>query len=83
MSTEGSFRKTEIRSDCYRDYELGDGNITQVEVFTGKITWFDEERLVDLIFTKSEQSLIGTGLLTKCRLEVNYPEGEVFIQRIA
>jgi len=75
--------KLELDPIAIEDYELGDGNITQVEVFSGKIIWFDEERVVDLILTKSEQSLIGTGLLTRCRLEVNYPREEVFIQKIA
>ena len=74
--------KLKLDPIAIEDYELGDGKITQVEVFNGKIIWFDEERVVDLIFTRSEQSLIGTGLLTRCRLEINYPNGEVFIQRI-
>lgn len=62
-------------------YELGDGSMTQMNVYLIGVRWFDDERVVRAILTESRQSVIGTELLRGCRLEIDFAARTVSVQR--
>lgn len=63
-------------------YELGDGSVTQMNIYLMGIRWFDDERLVRAILTESRQSVIGTELLRDCRLEIDFLARTVSVERL-
>jgi len=64
------------------DTELADGEIVELDLFKGKIKWFDRIQEVAVGASRSEDTLIGTLLLGDCELDVNFKEGWVKILQI-
>ena len=46
-------------------YELANGDVIVKDVFQGSVVFGGEEREVDVIFTSSQDSLVGSSLLQK------------------
>lgn len=64
-------------------YELANGEIIVKDVFRGSIVFDGREQEVDLIFTSSQDTLIGASLLKDCKLSIDYPGRTVRIERAA
>ena len=63
--------------------ELADGTILEDEpVFTGRMEWSREIIDVDVVLTKSADTLLGTDLLRGMEVGLNYSTGEVVIEEI-
>ena len=63
------------------DSELADGTIVQDElVFMGKVLWDDEVVDVDILLTRSADTLIGTAMLMNSDVRLNFRIGEVSIE---
>ena len=61
-------------------FELADGTLVQDElVFVGKAFWRGEYRDVEIVLTRSEEALLGTGLLEGARVELDFAKGTVCI----
>ena len=62
------------------DSELADGTLVEDElVFTGKVLWDDEVVDVEIVLTRSTDTLIGTAMLVNSDVRLNYHTGEVSI----
>jgi clan AA aspartic protease len=57
--------------------ELADGSLTWEMVFGGTVRFVGRRRRVDIYLTRSEEALIGTGLLDGCRLTIDFGTGSV------
>jgi len=65
------------------DSELADGTIVQDElVFAGKVLWGSEFMDVDILLTKSADTLIGTAMLMNSDVRLNFHTGEVLIEQV-
>lgn len=63
--------------------ELADGTVTQADlVFAGEAEWDGTMRDVDILLTRSEETLLGTAFLTGYRIELDYPPSTVRIERV-
>jgi len=63
--------------------ELADGTILEDEpVFSGRMEWGREIIDVDVVLTKSADTLLGTDLLRGMEVGLNYSTGEVVIEEI-
>jgi clan AA aspartic protease len=63
------------------DSELADGTIIQDElVFAGKILWDDAVVDVDILLTKSTDTLIGTAMLMNSDIRLDYRAGKILIE---
>ena len=61
--------------------ELADGTILEDEpVFSGRMEWNGELIDVDIVLTKSPDTLLGTDLLRGMDVRMNYSTGEVAIK---
>ena len=61
--------------------ELADGTILEDEpVFSGRMEWNGELIDVDIVLTKSPDTLLGTALLRGMDVRMNYSTGEIAIQ---
>jgi clan AA aspartic protease len=63
------------------EFELADGSTVSEDVFLGKVIFGGEEREIFVIFTASEDSLIGAALLADRLLTIDYPGRRVVIDR--
>ena len=61
-------------------YELADGSIIVKDVFHAHIVFGNEERDVYAIVTASTDTLIGTGLLRRHHVAIDYPQRIVQIR---
>ena len=57
--------------------ELADGTKKQQLVFAGSVRFFGEIHKVEIMLTSSEDALIGTRLLDKYTLSIEFPGGRV------
>lgn len=65
------------------DSELADGTVVEDElVFAGKVLWDGEVIDVDVVLTKSADTLIGTVMLMNSDVRLNFHTGEVRIERV-
>jgi clan AA aspartic protease len=64
------------------DTELADGEVVELELFRGKIKWFDTIREIAIGASQSADTLLGTLLLADCELGVNFKNGLVRIERL-
>ena len=63
------------------DSELADGTIVQDElVFAGRVLWDDEVVDVEIVLTKSADTLIGTAMLMNSDVRLNFRSGEILIE---
>ena len=66
-----------------RRSELADGTILENEpVFMGKIEWNGSIIDVDIVLTKSTDTLLGTALLRGMEVRLNYSTREVVIEKV-
>jgi clan AA aspartic protease len=63
-------------------YELANGEIIVKDVFRGKIVFVGQEQEVDLIFTTSQDTLLGASLLQHSKLIIDYPGCTVQIRQV-
>jgi len=61
------------------DAELADGEVVELELFRGRIKWFDRIQEVAIGASLSEDTLLGTLLLANCELNINFKDGSVRI----
>jgi clan AA aspartic protease len=59
--------------------ELADGSQKRELVFGGQVEFQGESRAVSILLTESSDALIGTELLSKCRLTVDFVTGRILI----
>jgi clan AA aspartic protease len=57
--------------------ELADGSRKPELVFKGYAILLGKKRVVEILLTDSEESLVGTGLLAECRLSIDFSTGKV------
>ena len=63
--------------------ELADGTVTQDDLlFAGQVEWNGTKREVEILLTRSEETLIGTALLTGYHVALDYATSTVSIERI-
>jgi len=60
--------------------ELADGRITEELVFAGEVQMGDTPTRVEIYLTKSNESLIGTRLLTNNTLKIDFRSSELTIE---
>jgi clan AA aspartic protease len=66
-----------------RRAELADGTILEDEpVFIGKMVWDGDIIDVDVVLTKSADTLLGTALLSGMEVKLNYSTNEVVIEKL-
>ncbi len=63
------------------DSELANGQVVEIELFSGRIKWFDQVREVAVGSSRSTDLLLGTLLLTDCELYINFKKGQVTIEQ--
>lgn len=59
-----------------------DGKIVKTLIFAGKLEWFQELIDVDIVLHDSSEALLGTHLLEKTRMGIDYLENRVFIEKL-
>ena len=59
---------------------LADGNTVMLESFTCILSWFGEDRAVEVIANNGEFALLGIGLLSGHRLVVDYTQMTVTVE---
>ena len=62
-------------------YELANGEVIAKDVFRGQIIFDGREQEVELIFTASQDTLIGASLLQNHKLTIDYPIRTVQLKR--
>lgn len=70
----------EMTFEYAEPYELANGEVIVKDVFRGTIVFDGRAREVDVIFTASQDSLIGASLLKNHKLSISYPERSVRIE---
>jgi clan AA aspartic protease len=65
------------------DTELADGEIVELDLFKGRIKWFNKIREIAVGSSRSEDTLLGTLLLVGCELDINFKEGWVRIDQLS
>lgn len=63
------------------DSELANGEIVEIELFRGRIKWFDKTQEIAIGASQSNDTLLGTLLLINCELNVDFKQGDVRIER--
>lgn len=61
--------------------ELADGSLVETSLYTGRITWFGAERIVQAIATNSEDGLLGTATLFGITLFMDLDEDKVELEQ--
>jgi len=61
--------------------EFADGRRERQFVFSGLVRFLGEEKPVDLFVSNSDDTLIGTDLLSDCTLFVDFTTGETRIEK--
>lgn len=61
--------------------ELADGTRKREPVFAGSVRLLNKTRKVRVFLTDSEDALVGTRLLSDCRLTIDFPTGKVMLTR--
>lgn len=64
------------------DSELANGKIVGIELFRGRIKWFDQVREVAVGSSQSDDVLLGTLLLADCDLYIDFKKGYVKIKQL-
>ena len=62
---------------------LADGSVIAARVTTATVDWFGRIEAVSVIVGGTGEALLGTGMLEGCRLQVDFVEGTVRIDRAA
>ena len=61
-------------------FELGDGKIVKQRVFLGEIVFDEQKLIIDVIISKSRDTLIGAALLANKKLDIDYTNQSVRIR---
>jgi clan AA aspartic protease len=61
--------------------ELADGTVKEELQFQATVRFLGENRVVDVSLTNSADALIGTALLSDCRLAIDFTSGTVRLTR--
>jgi clan AA aspartic protease len=61
-------------------FELGDGKIVKQKVFLGELIFDGQKLIVEVITSKSLDSLIGAALLVNKKLDIDYTKKRVQIK---
>jgi clan AA aspartic protease len=64
-----------------RMIELADGTQKWELVFSGVVRFLGKTRKVRIYLTESEDALVGTELLSDCRLSIDFTTGKVMLTR--
>lgn len=79
---ESKNRETNLTFLGTIDGEVATGDVVKVEFFKCRINWFDKVKEITVGATGSDNSILGTLLLTDCELGVNFRDNSVRIQRL-
>ena len=63
------------------DSELANGQVVEIGLFRGRIKWFDTIQEVAIGASQSDDTLLGTLLLANCKLNLDFREGWVRVER--
>jgi clan AA aspartic protease len=63
------------------EVELADGTRKLTLVFAGTVRFLEHERDVAVYLTESDEALIGTRLMSDCRLTIDFTTGKVQLAR--
>ncbi len=63
-----------------RMYRLADGSTTRSLVFNGKVDWMGKVSPIEIVLSFSDETLIGVDLLKNCKLTVDFPKRQFFIE---
>jgi hypothetical protein len=61
--------------------ELADGTRKRELVFAGSVRLLGKTRKARIYLTESDDALVGTTLLSDCRLSIDFPTGKVMLTR--
>ena len=61
--------------------ELADGSMRSELVFAGQVRFVGEERDVEILVTERDDPLVGVGLLSSCRLVIDFTKGRLDLTR--
>ncbi len=64
----------------FEEYELGNGKVVKQDIFRGKIIFDGKQQPVDVLVSKSRDTLIGAALMTDKKLEIDYANENVRIR---
>ncbi len=64
----------------YEKYEIATGDIVEQKVYLGEIVWNGKNQQVYAVASHSEDILIGTKLLWKNKLLIDFPKRKVVIR---
>lgn len=64
------------------DGELANGQIVEIELFKGRLKWFDKVQEVAVGASQSDDTLLGTLLLANSELNIDFKQGQVKIERL-
>ncbi|MBI2676048.1 MAG: clan AA aspartic protease [Candidatus Aenigmarchaeota archaeon] len=76
LMLEGLGFKYSMKSEA----ELADGSIVETTIYSGKISWFGRERIVQAVATESEDGLMGTEMLFGLTLFMDLDENRVVLE---
>jgi predicted aspartyl protease len=63
--------------------ELADGSVEEKLLFAGQAEWDGDVRNVEVVLTRSDDTLIGTAFLEGYRVQLDYPARTVQIERVS
>lgn len=64
----------------HEEYEIATGEIVEQRVYLGKILWGSQEQDVYAVTSRAKDILIGTKLLRRCRLLIDFPRKRLLIR---
>jgi clan AA aspartic protease len=64
----------------YESYEIASGDIVHEKVFWGRVRWLGNDQDVYAIASHAQDILIGTRLLIKNRISIDFPKREVRVR---
>ena len=64
----------------YESYQIATGDVVQEKVFLGKIRWFGRAQIIDAVASHAEDILIGTKLLRRSKLWIDFPKRKLTIE---
>ena len=62
-------------------FELADGTQTRELLFAGRASLAGRVRKAHILVSKSQDTLVGTRLLSGCELSISFPSGKARIRR--
>ena len=75
------FIKKDGRFQPRPQVELADGSTRSELLFAGQVRFVGEERDVEILVTERDDPLVGVGLMSGCRLAIDFTRGTLSLTR--